>query len=260
MPFFSFFFIFLILLILPGIVMGWIAAGNIRRSDGELYGMRLAVFAALFVPGLLLLALPVIAFAIVLRFCSFSLSMGDGDAMLWAGPAFVTTLFLSLKVFQGCLAHLLGKDSFRQLFGLKKNRWVLSFLVLMWGALGIIFFLQRPLLDGKVSQAESPNRMFIAKGSTWRRMRIFGKDETSYRFEIVGQGERYHQRWEAPIPVARLATDYVNVPNVNFGEKGTIHWDEEGRNVQFRVNGQEVFRASVDDSNDLHGSASVISR
>ena len=50
LSFFAIFIILLMLITIPGVIMGWVAAGRIRRSEGKLYGMRFAAFAALFVP------------------------------------------------------------------------------------------------------------------------------------------------------------------------------------------------------------------
>ncbi len=39
--------LFIPLFLLPGTILGWVAAARIRQSDGQLYGMRLAAIGAL---------------------------------------------------------------------------------------------------------------------------------------------------------------------------------------------------------------------
>lgn len=129
----------LILILIPGTILGWVAAARIRRSEGKLYGLRIAAFAAMFVPTLLLILIPVMAFAVAMRIGVFSSSLQEEDSMILGAVLFATFALLSVKVFQGCLRHLRGKGTFRETFGLKRNRLLLIALALIWLVIGGLF-------------------------------------------------------------------------------------------------------------------------
>lgn len=248
-PSFAFFGLILILLLLiPGTILGWVAAGRIRRSEGQLYGLRLAVFAGMFFPTVLLLVLPFATTAIMVRVSVFSLSLSKIDGVLLAALVFASSAFLSVRIFQASLRGILGKRKNRELFRWKKNRVPLIVIALLWIGIGVLFFLQRPRQIDELVTSESKDQMYQAKASTWHQMQAFGSDRVFYRFKIRGKGGAVNQSWDISVPTAELAKDYLTSPISDywFEENGSIRWGEANSKVEFIVSGVVVFQASLD--------------
>lgn len=248
-PFAMSFFILAFLFVFPGTVLGWIAARRIRESEGQLYGLRLAVVAAMVFPSLLLVALPLVACALVLRFGSVSLDFAKEDALVLMVVVFATLALFSVKIFQSCLRVLFGKGGIRELLSFRKNWLIWVVLILLWVGMGAILFVQRPRQIDGLSGSESSDEIYSVSASTWSRMRIFGSDRFFYRFELQGRGGTVHEVWDVPVPTAKLAKDYLSSPisEYFFESKGSIQWKDNYRKVGFMVSGVEVFEVSLDD-------------
>ncbi|MEP4079733.1 hypothetical protein [Haloferula sp.] len=241
--------IVLLLTLIPGTILGWVAAMRILQSEGRLYGLRLAALAGLFFPAILLILIPIASLFMILRIGALSTGMLADDAVLIGAFVFGTVALLCVKIFQGLLRRILGKGRFRDSFGFKKNRLLLVALVLIWACLGTALYLQRPRIKGQMISSESSDRMFHVTASTWHRMRIFGSDELFYRFNVQGRGGSVHRRWEIPVPTSELSENYLAAPisDYYFDSRGSIHWSDGNSEVLFKVDGIEVFRAKLDE-------------
>jgi hypothetical protein len=238
---FAIFFILLMLITIPGVIMGWVAAGRIRRSEGKLYGMRFAAFAALFYPILLLFAVLFILCAFVFRFSTFSYNLNNEAALLILAPLITTGLIVWFK-FSQALYHGVTKGEpipigFRNRLKIRTA----AIITILWLGCGTAMYLQRPKPMGNVMNSQSPGGEFIVEASTWHRMRIFGSDELSYRFEIVDQRSSEDRAWEIPVKSLPTWNDGSSPPNYGFAENGTIHWEADNSEVVFRMDGSDVF-------------------
>lgn len=223
----------IVLMLIPATICGWVAASRIKRSEGKLYGLRLAAFAGLFFPGVVLFLIPVVCTTLVIRLSMIS----DKEPSVILGVAvFITFAFLCVKVFSGLWRKILGKGRIRQTFGLKKNKYGFGFLVILWIVTGVLLFVQRPRQEGKVSSAESLNFSYQAEASTWRQMHIFGRDRLTYRFTLEGKGGSIQEEWEIPVPFSKTKPEYV------FSERGIIQWRQDSSLVFFMVDGRKVFQ------------------
>lgn len=244
--------IVLILVFIPliiGTILTWISAARIRNSEGKLYGLRLAAISGMILPTILLIVLPFAVAAISIRIQSHSFGFLEHDAILLGFGLFITFAFLSVKIFQGCRRCILGIGTFREGFGLKKNKIIFGLLTLLWGGLGIIFYFQRPKLIDDYTTSKSPNGEFTARASTWHSMRIFTSDQTSYRFEFIdryGNAKRLRQLPVASTGHSRSMTDFSETSDDWFSSIGTIEWEADSSEAHFLVKGRRLFRASVE--------------
>ena len=257
-PFLLLFPVLFLFPLIAGTILGWLSANQIRQSEGQLYGLRLAAFAGMSFPTLLLIVTPVAMSAIALRIASFSLGFQKADALIVVVAIFVTFGLLNGKIFQASLRKILGKGNFRERLSWKRNRLPLVTLALLWIGVGVIFLIQRPReIDENAVSSESPDQMYSVTASTWQQMRIFSSDRTFYRFELQGRGGTINESWDIPIPKAKLAKDYLTSPisEYLFEKKGSIQWKKNNAKVQFVVNEIEVFEILLAElEQDLSGS------
>ena len=218
-----------ILFSVPGGILGGIAAGRIRSSQGQLRGMGFAVFAAM---------TPVVVVTSVVLFGAsallFHLITGAGEphpdkiTLVLSGIVVaLTVLGLLILILGACFRYLRGTPAPpRQ----KRRRFVALTLLVLWIALGGLFWLQRPRLVDSWLSSVSDDEQYSAKASTWHRMRVFDGDHLTYRFVVRGKGGSIIEKREIPVPVNMLAKDYLVPPNKDlyFGDKGNIRWHEHG--------------------------------
>ena len=241
LSFFAIFVILLMLITIPGVIMGWVAAGRIRRSEGKLYGMRFAAFAALFVPIIIIFILPLAVCFLVLRLSTFSLGFEEDYALLFTIPIFATGLILSYKFSQALYFGVTKGESILRGFIRRLNWLTLGALAVLWIGFGVVMYLQQPKPIGNVITSQSTNGAFRVDASTWHRMRIFGSDELCYRFEIVDHRSSEDRAWEIPVKSLPTWNDGSSPPNYGFAENGTIHWEADNSEVVFRMDGSDVF-------------------
>ena len=135
-------FVFLIIVIvpflflLPGTILGCVAAVRIRQSDGKLYGLRLAALTAMVFPCLLALIVPCILISFVLRIGHAS-SLGSNHVWLIGIPLAITTLVLEFKLIHTAYLKLVGKGSFHEAFRFRNIYLTLIFIGLLWIFTGI---------------------------------------------------------------------------------------------------------------------------
>lgn len=131
------------LFLVPGTILGWVAAGRILQSEGRLYGLRLAASAALALPAVIALTVPLIASALVIRIGSFT-SLGNDSAM-WLGIALaVSLLLLSFRLLHGCYRKLVGKGTIGESFQFRTMRATLIVLAIVWCVAVTLAILNRP--------------------------------------------------------------------------------------------------------------------
>lgn len=119
-------------------------------------------------------------------------------------------------------------------------------------ALVALFFgiwLQRPRPYGATISSTSPDEMVSVTAETFHAMRIFGGDESFYRFRVQAYAGSIHEQWEIPVPYQLLAQNYVllALDSIVFDPHGSIVWSEDSQRVSFRVNGFEVSAFNVVD-------------
>lgn len=243
-PWFALFLVFFVVMLVFGTILGWVAAGRIRRSEGQLYGLRLAAFAGLFFPALLALITPLVVATAVARSLSAT-TQASGPFLAIA--ALVSLAFVSVRLFQAARRNILGKGEIRELFGRKKNRVPLILISLLWIGVGCVIFLQRPRQVDEVVKSESENQLYQATASTWEQRQVFGAKRAFYRFEIAGRGGTVNRSWDVLIPTAELAKSHSASPIAHywFEKEGSIQWHEPNREVEFIVDGVVVFEASL---------------
>lgn len=244
------FVVLLLSLLIPGTILGWVAAARIRHSGGKLYGLRLAAVAAMLVPSLLLALIPVASSIILLRIAAFKPKpeLIAGSSELLSIGFFLTLSLISIRIFHGLLRKVLGKGRGRDAFRLKTNRLPLIALGVCWILLGTLIYLQRPRHVDKMVSADSSDKLFAATGTTWSQMRIFGSDKLYYKFNLQGRGGTINQTWRVAVPTSKLAKDYLSSPSSNyyFSKHGAIEWSTDNAVVRFIVDGIEVFATTVE--------------
>lgn len=254
--------IILILIIIPliiGTLLSWIAAARIRTSEGKLYGLRLAAISGMILPTLVFILMPFAFTAILIRIQSHTLSFPWHDVTFLVAGVFITFAFLSIKLFQGCRRRILGIGTFRERFALKKNRIVIGFLALLWIGLGSLTYLQRPQKLDDDTTSKSPDGEFSARASTWHSRRIFISDLTTYRFEIIDRDGNPKSVRQIPVAMtghSQNITDFSESSEYWFSKIGAIAWETDSSEAYFLVNGSEFFRASV--KGDERGRAMVV--
>jgi serine/threonine protein kinase len=224
-PFPPFILLSFILFSVPGGILGWIAAGRIRASEGQVRGMGFAIFAAM---------TPVVVITSVVSFGASALLLHliagephpDKITLVLSGIVVaLTALGLLILILGACFRYLRGTPAPpRQ----KRRRFVALTLLVLWIALGGLFFLQRPRQVDSWLSSVSDDEQYSAKASTWHRMRVFSGDHLTYRFVVQGKGGSLVMEREIPVPVNVLAKDYLVPPNKDlyFGNKGNIRWHE----------------------------------
>jgi hypothetical protein len=239
LSFFAIFIFLLILITIPGVIMGWVAAGRIRRSEGKLYGMGFAAFAALFFPILILIAIPLILSVMVIRITTYP--FGVETAVLGVIPVVATGLILVSKLSQAMYRGVTKGESILSGFRNRLKIRTAAILAILWLGCGTAMYLQRPKPMGNIMNSQSTGGDFIVEASTWHRMRIFGSDELCYRFEIVDQRSGENRAWEIPVKSLPKWKDGSSPSNYGFAENGTIHWEVDNSEVVFRMDGSDVF-------------------
>lgn len=132
----------------PGCILGWIAAGRIRASQGRLRGMGFATFAAMVPVVLLTTAILAGAGAMVLHiFLGKHMDIGnqlvfDKITLILIVTAICLTGLALLGLILGfCFRYLRGTPAAPR----RRRRLVVaSALAILWIALGVLLWLQRP--------------------------------------------------------------------------------------------------------------------
>lgn len=225
----------ILLLSIPGGIMGWIAANKIRNSGGQLYGMGAAITAALFPTALLVIGLLIFAIAGVLY-----LIRESGTAIEPDGTTVVISTFLIVVTALAILIQTLV-SSFHHLRGTSlrstKPHWIAALVfVVLWCILGALYWIQRPQQLDTWLTSHSEDEHHLAMGSTWYRIHIFDRDHLTFRFVVQGKGGVVLETKEIPVPIEKLAQDYRVAPHSEylFGEKGIIRWETDS--VEFSMN------------------------
>ncbi|MFT5468003.1 MAG: serine/threonine protein kinase [Verrucomicrobiales bacterium] len=224
----------LLLFPIPGGILGWIAAGKIRASEGQLKGMGFAIFAAIPTVALLAIALLSAAAGGLVGLVFFLDPLGPDQLTLSISGTVVTLTGLAVlwMILGTCYRRLKGKPAPTR----RLRRWLTaSILIILWIAIGALFWLQRPQqLDSWLS-LDSDDQQHLAMGSTWRRTAVFGDDRLTFRFVVQGKGGTIQEKREIPVPVDQLAKDYRVAPASDyfFGDKGNIQWSESS--VEFQI-------------------------
>lgn len=240
--------LFLILLLLvPGTILGWVAAGQIRRSEGQFYGLRLAAFAGMFFPALLLLVLPLVLTALLARLTAVASAFATFDAVLLVVFLFASLSFPCYRIFQVGLRRILGKENVRELFSLKRNRVPLLVLAILWIGAGSLALFQRPRQVDKAVTSTSSDQIFVAKGSTWEQRQVLGSQRVFYRFEVLVHDGAVRAWRDIPIPTSLLESNDPADPESDyvFEDKGSIRWNESQSTVEFLVDEMVVFKTPL---------------
>ena len=226
--------VFWMLFAVTGCILGWIAAARIGASQGQLRGMVFAVFAAM-TPVILLSSVMLLSSGAALHgLLRDTLYADELTEILIGCVVTLTALALLGAILDSCFRHLRGISTPpRQ----KHRRDVALTLLVLWLALGGLLWLQRPRSVDSGLQSYSTDNQYLASGSTWHHMRVFGGDVLTYRFNLVGKRGTVIKNREIPIPRSLLAEDHLVAPNkaYHFGEKGDIRWHLQDSSVEFCI-------------------------
>ncbi len=151
---------------------------------------------------------------------------------LIASVVTLTALALLGAILGSCFRHLKGVSKPpRQ----KRRRLVALTLLVLWIPLGGVLWIQRPRLVDSTLRSDSNDGPYLATGSTWHHMRVFGDDVLTYRFIAVGKGGTVFKTREIPVPVNLLARAFPTATDRNypFAERGNIRWHEHS--VEFCI-------------------------
>jgi hypothetical protein len=246
LSFFAILIFLMILITIPGVIMGWVAAGRIRRSEGKLYGMRFAAFAALFFPILAVFILPFAIIFLAFTFLSLNQVFDRSHAILFATPILAIGLILGYKFSQSLYFGVTRGEPILAGFRRRLNSLTLGVLAVLLVAFGSVMYIQRPKPVGNVMASQSTGGAFKVEASTWHRRWIFRSDELCYRFEIVDQRSGGNRAWEIPVKSLPKWSDNSSPSNDQFGENGSIHWKADNSEVVFKMDESDVFTIATD--------------
>lgn len=235
--------ILLMLFLLPGTIMGWIAAGRIRNSEGRLYGLRLAAFAALFIPVLILVVVSIMPAFIGVRIAGYHYDADDFTMILVAFVIAATFLIFSIKLSQSLYCRLHKGVPVWKNFRERINVITIVTIVVLWWGAGIVVYLQRPQEIGAAKMEKSPDGKLIATGTTWHRNRIFSADKTNYLFQVHNQeGGLYKSHAFHILPTT---VPVMNAEEYDFGKNGAIQWSNDSREVRFLLKDEELYSTEL---------------
>ncbi|MEZ5329784.1 MAG: protein kinase [Verrucomicrobiales bacterium] len=222
-----------------GSILGWRAAIQIRKSEGKLYGKRLAVFTGMVVPSLFVIPLVGIAGASLKELFASSPQFGDATALL-VGTATVSSFcaiaFLGLRT---CFRYLAGRPL--QCYS-KRILTVAGVLVGLWIVSGTLLWVQRPKTTGIPTTAQSPSGSYSATATTFRRNHVFGPDLVTHRFELTNQKGEVLYHWEMPVPPNSQAI------SPEFNNTGVVRWEKSNDGtiaVSFIWFGETIHKITV---------------
>ena len=232
LSFFALFLFFALGVAVIATTLGWIAVVRIRKSEGKLYGYRLAAFSALFFPTVLFLLMTSLLSVFAMR-----LELIFGLVVLF------TLLTLCVKLFRALLRKVRGQEGAQEILGWKKNRFLYVGLAVLLVMSGTLLFLQQPREMGRSLVSESQDGKYEAEVTTWKRMRVFGADEVTYHFLLQDFGDEYDEPYifeESSHSLAPLRKKPL------FSDKGQIVWKDVSEAAVFYWAGKEVYRIETE--------------
>lgn len=192
-----------ILITIPGIVMGWIAAGRIRRSDGKLYGMGFAAFAALFYPILLLFAIPFIVCAILIRFAAFNDRLDEETALIMIFPVIITGLIFSFKFARSLYRSVTEGEPIIAGVLPQLNRMTVIIVILIWLCFGGFY---------------AAGLFYTVKPPTPRL-----EPPTEARVTVTGLSFQPEHEMKIPFPRSGSRTSFLDLDTRKFMEGAAVH-------------------------------------
>jgi len=169
--YFLLFFLLLVLVaVVPGTVMGWIAAKRIRESQGALHGMGFAALAALPLPMLLALVVILLVLTFLFRWCVIH-GQSDLTEVLIFVPVLTTGLILWIKWFRALLEHLTEGEPIIAGFISRLNRVTVITLILVWLICGGLFAMamirtERPPISPPVEAGVASSGVVVSSGES----------------------------------------------------------------------------------------------
>ncbi|MGJ8642291.1 MAG: hypothetical protein ACSHX9_02690 [Luteolibacter sp.] len=235
-------FIFLFF-ILPATIMGWIAAGRIRNSEGRLYGLPLAAFAALFVPVLMLVVISTIPALVVVRLAAVTYETDRLTATLVAFVLFATCLIFTIKLSQSLYCRVTkGEPIWKNCRG-RFNLITIGLIAALWWGAGILIYVQRPQAIGEEKVVRSPDGELIATGSAWHQYRVFSDDKTHYQFQVrQKEGGLYKNHTFRILPTS---VPVKELEEYDFGKNGVIRWSDDSAAVSFLLEDLELYSVEL---------------
>ena len=248
-------------------VLGYIALNQIRRSQGRLYGLEMALFDVLLFP---LLALDGILFGVAVLVAEQFKEYGIDINNLAIAGAILLSLALDFLIVRWAWRAVKGSaksdtklPSGSQFSTRKPSRraWKLATVVamLLLTVTACIFWIQRPHRLGEVVFRDSPNGHYSARAETYHAMRVFGGDKIFYRFGVQGLGGSLFKHWDIPVPIEKLSTGYLVQPIAEyaFDKHGRIEWAVDSSSVRFLVRDVEVFSCDPRKTRDTNDTSAV---